>query len=326
MIIELFFGYWFDENNFGIYMRSHRLKQNYYSTIFDNKKYNFYYKRNFYGFRGDEFSPQDVKIVFLGGSTGNQRYTPQKFTIVGKLNNFLKKDFNKLKIYNASTDGKTTRGYVNDFKIWFPKIKNFNPDIIIFYIGINDSELMQPEKFDNLVSENLNEKIYDYIKNSSITVELLKNFKYKYFNKLQNRYNQTLIQKGLYNNFEYWNYQKALINYKDNNLNTEQNKIIENFNERLESLKYYINLYKIKPIFITQVRFDGSKDNDLFIINQKLKDFCTTNSYDIIPLDEIIRGLDVNDFYDEIHTTISGSNKIAKSIYLPLKQILKKYR
>ena len=27
--------------------------------------------------------------------------------------------------------------------------------------------------------------------------------KFKYFNKLQNRYDQTAIQKGLYNNFEY---------------------------------------------------------------------------------------------------------------------------
>ena len=43
-----------------------------------NKEYKFFYKRNFYGFRGDEFDPKDVKIVFEGGSTGNQRFTSQK--------------------------------------------------------------------------------------------------------------------------------------------------------------------------------------------------------------------------------------------------------
>ena len=28
----------------------------------------FFYKRNFWGFRGEEFDPKDVKIIFEGGS------------------------------------------------------------------------------------------------------------------------------------------------------------------------------------------------------------------------------------------------------------------
>ena len=46
--------------------------------------------RNFYGFRGDEVDPSDIKVIFEGGSTSNQRFTPEKFTIVGLLNNYLK--------------------------------------------------------------------------------------------------------------------------------------------------------------------------------------------------------------------------------------------
>jgi len=38
-----------------------------------------------------------------------------------------KENNSEIIIYNASTDGKTTRGYVNDFLYWFPKIPNFNP-------------------------------------------------------------------------------------------------------------------------------------------------------------------------------------------------------
>ena len=41
-----------------------------------------------------------------------------------------------IKIYNASTDGKSVNGYINDFNFWFPKIPNFNPKYVIFYIGI----------------------------------------------------------------------------------------------------------------------------------------------------------------------------------------------
>ena len=52
-IFEIFFGYWFDKNNFGFIMRFERQKQILYETIHDEKKYRFFYKRNFYGFRGE---------------------------------------------------------------------------------------------------------------------------------------------------------------------------------------------------------------------------------------------------------------------------------
>ena len=54
-------------------------------------KYIHTYKRNFYGFRGDDVDPKDQKIIFIGGSTGNQRYTPEEMTIVGLINDELKK-------------------------------------------------------------------------------------------------------------------------------------------------------------------------------------------------------------------------------------------
>ena len=90
----------------------------------NNKEFTAVYKRNFYGFRGEDVEPSSIQIVFQGGSTGNQKFTPEKFTIVGVLNDLLTKDNIDLKIYNASTDGKTTRGYVNDSNQWFSKIKD----------------------------------------------------------------------------------------------------------------------------------------------------------------------------------------------------------
>ena len=132
--------------------------------IHDEKKYRFFYKRNFYGFRGEEVDPKNIKIVFLGGSTGNQRVTPENITIVGLLNTKLNEDGYNFKIYNGSTDGKSTKGYVNDFKYWFPKIPNFNPKIIIFYTGINDSVYHKMNKYDIPWRFTPYEKIRDYIK------------------------------------------------------------------------------------------------------------------------------------------------------------------
>ena len=138
---ELVFGYWFTKNNFGFYMKDERDKNWKTSSTFNDKKYNFFYKRNFYGFRGNEFDPQNVKIIFEGGSTGNQRYTPENLTIVGQLNNKFIAENIDVKIYNASTDGKSLRGIIYDFEHWFPKIKNLNPKYLILYLGINDQTL-----------------------------------------------------------------------------------------------------------------------------------------------------------------------------------------
>ena len=39
-LIEIFFGYWFDEDNLGPYMREHRMKKNSFSIKYDEKTYN----------------------------------------------------------------------------------------------------------------------------------------------------------------------------------------------------------------------------------------------------------------------------------------------
>ena len=60
ILIEIFFGYWFKDENFGIYMRKER-KINWLTTSnFNKKKYDFFYKRNYWGFRGEEFDPKNV--------------------------------------------------------------------------------------------------------------------------------------------------------------------------------------------------------------------------------------------------------------------------
>ena len=49
------------------------------------------------------------------------------------------------KIYNASVNGKTMRGYVYDFNHWFKRIPNFRPEYVIFYLGINDRKFPNDE-------------------------------------------------------------------------------------------------------------------------------------------------------------------------------------
>ena len=69
LIIEIIFGYWFSEFNLGPYMREHRLKKVPVGLLYNNETYNYLYKRNYHGFRGEEIDPGKIEAVIIGGST-----------------------------------------------------------------------------------------------------------------------------------------------------------------------------------------------------------------------------------------------------------------
>ncbi len=310
--IEIIFGYWFKEENFGIYMRKERKINWQTSSTFNEKKYDFFYKRNYWGFRGEEFDPKNVKIIFEGGSTGNQRYTPEELTIVGLLNQRFETLNYEIKIFNASTEGKSVNGYINDFNFWFPKIPNLNFKYVIFFTGINERLIYGYEEsfWDNKISKRKIDQIKDYIKNNSIFVDKFKFLKNKYFatKTLAYDFNSNL----LYDNFNFIDYKKATKLHK--NLNDEDLNFIDQFRLRLEKLKSVIEKNQVIPIFITQLKFDGIKEKKLYLINNELKVFAKKNKYFFIPLDEILV-MKVNDYYDEIHTTPQGNERIADKVF-----------
>ena len=90
VLFELFFGYWLKDNNFGIYIRELRNVEKQYDNTHNEKKYKYTFKRNFYGFIGNEINPKEIKVVFEGGSTGEQLFTPPEFRIVDQLNSFFR--------------------------------------------------------------------------------------------------------------------------------------------------------------------------------------------------------------------------------------------
>ena len=321
LLIEFFFGSWFKDTNFGYSIREIRNLNIPMSVKFDGKIYNYHFKRNSYGFIGEQINPKDIKVLFLGGSTGEEMFKPQEFSIVEQINSKLQEDNLNLKIINASKSGKSSRGYVNDLKYWFPKIKNFDPKIIIFYTGINDSLLEIPDHFDLVIKDKFLDKLEDYFKNNSIFYSLKKKIQNKYFGKTRKHYG--LIQDDLYKNFSLIDYKKAFKTYKGLELNQKNQNVMNNLKKNLENLRQIINQEKIVPVFITQIRFDGLGSFNLFLVNEYLKKFCEENNYEIIKLDEMNYILDDKDFYDDVHTSIEGSRKLSNLIYFELKEIFK---
>ena len=68
--------------------------------------------------------------------------------------------------------------------------------------------------------------------------------------------------------------------------------------KRFNKLKKIFNQNQITPIFITQVEYDGLKDNKLYFVNELIKQLAEENNFYIIKLDEMIVMRD-GDFYDK---------------------------
>ena len=323
VLFESIFGYWFKKNNFGIHMRNERNKNWETTSIFNEKKYTFFYKRNHYGFRGEDFNPEEVKVIFNGGSTSNQRYTPEELTIVGLLNKKLLQDNIDLKIFNAATNGKSLRGVIYDFKYWFSRIEKLKPTIIILYLGINERTLAFDEdqkNYDIRVKNKKKDQIKDYVKNNSFVYEKYIKIKNKYFPKNTSGY--FLSTEKLYSNFRYYNYSEAKKKYELDNNNIEF-KILSQLRERFEILTQVFKEQNIVPIIITQVEFNGLQDKTLFSVNELIKKIAEENNFYIIKLDELAL-MQKGDFYDKVHTTPQGSERISEIIYPYLKEILNK--
>ena len=321
IIFELIFGHWLESENFGVHMRKHRnINELYKITIYDDN-YQFEYKRNSNGFRSSKSEElSKIKYVFLGGSTGNERFLPEDLTIVGKLNTLFKKEETTIRIINASVDGKTSKGHLNDFKFWFPRLKNFNPDYFIIYVGINDAVINQEEKYDLTFDDNIFKNLRDYITNNSVIVEIIKKLKWRYLKTTTLKYDVDNT-KDLYANFLFINYAEAKKIHNFKFLKLKHTTLYRRYKNRISELTQEILNKKSKIIFVTQIKYNGLKDEKLFLLNETLKEFSEKNDIDIIKLDEIYIG-SKDDFYDKVHTTEQGSHKIAIIIQNKLKNLI----
>tara|TARA_E500000331_G_C17222208_1_gene698645 strand:- start:620 stop:1711 length:1092 start_codon:yes stop_codon:yes gene_type:complete len=343
VLFELTCGYWFDKYNFGPYMREYRLKSNPYTVEFDGTSYDYIYLRNYHGFRGEEIEPSQIQAIIIGGSTTDERYKPEKFTITEFLNTKLKKDNIDLKIINAGIEGQSTIGHKYNFTKWFTKLKDFSPKYIIFYIGINDTDVQLAPRvnivgFPNIEDENhVNNAdgkivdsikryiIRDSIKSSSITYDLLRKIKHKYYVNEDKRilYDFDYSKKNkIKKDFKFLNYEEVLNYYNPDNILNKHKRRIGYYLNNVDSLHAHSKKIGAKPIFINQLTSDGNYNEVLFALNYSLIKHCSLKKYNCIDLAKNLKGKE-NYWYDTMHTTPLGSKTIAKLIYPELIKYLK---
>lgn len=330
LIIEIFFGHWFSSHNFGPYMREHRLKKNPTVLSYDNTQYNYIYKRNYHGFRGNEIDPSQIEAVIIGGSTTDERYKPYELTITSNLNSLLKKNGYNFNITNAGIEAQSTVGHIYNFRHWFPKLKNFSPKLYIFYIGINDYGLglVQNNEYYNLgidghiKNPEAIEVFFDNLKSSSFFYDKIRILKQKYYSTSKmNVYDHDSYIKNL-TDFEYINYKKALEIHDIKKLKVKHQKIISQYLNRVKILNNYVTKKNSTAVFINQVMADGHKLEKLFILNRSLIEYCKDVNMNCIDLAAKLDGK-FNYWWDGIHTTGLGSKVIAEIIIDDLIKIIK---
>ena len=337
LIIEIIFGYWFSKDNLGPYMREHRMKKNPTVLVYENDTFNFVYKRNYYGFRGEEIDPSEIKAVILGGSTTDERYKPEEFTITENLNFLLKKKGYDFKIINAGLQGQSSYGHIYNFQHWFSRLKNFSPELYIFYIGIND-QWTEPDRPENdwnglglgfVKSPVALDAFFDNIKSRSFFADKLRILKQKYYltsKKIKHDHDYFYGEDGtknkIINDYEYINYEKALEIHDIEYLKSKHQKRISNYLNNIKILNNYARSNGAVPVFVTQVRYDGLKVGNIFILNYSLIEYCKKRNLNCIDLGKKLNGK-LEYWYDIVHTTKLGSKIVAETIINDLAKIIK---
>ena len=327
VLIELFFGYWFDKDNLGPYMREHRMKNQAITYTYDNKTYDYNYKKNYYGFRGEDISPENIEGLVMGGSAVDERYKPEEFTITGYLNKNLKNNNYKLELINAGIEGQSTVGIIYNFTNWFSKLKNFSPKVILVYIGTNDggvqeNNLNELSQDGHVKNPDEIEAFFDNIKSKSFLYDTARIFKYKNLPKETFKKYDGNADVYSENKFKYISYETAIANYNIKELEKKYEKKIKNYLSRVDIIYKSAKKINSNPIFITSVGNFGHKKR-IFILNYSLIGHCKNKKYDCIDVARKLKGK-FNYWRADGHTTQEGSEIIADLIMDDLIYFIKK--
>ncbi len=138
LLIEVFFGNWFIEDNLNILSIPRNQDATYQVSQLYPREEPVHYLTDEHGFRGAYSDISQIDILTLGGSTTVQLFIDEEETWQAVLRREFAEAGTPLSIVNAGIDGHSTYGHVQAFPLWLDKIPGFHARYILFYIGVND--------------------------------------------------------------------------------------------------------------------------------------------------------------------------------------------
>jgi len=328
--IELIFGGWIQSNEINrlnlLIDITRRVKT---AELYPSDHEYTIYRRDKYGLRGAYGSPEDIKILTVGGSTTDQRYITEGETWQDVMVREFQDRGREMTVVNAGVDGQSTYGHLKDFDLWWPLIPGLQPDYLLFYIGINDSFREENDRGDRMLDS---APVLSIIRQRSAMFRLYEKGKgiYRAFSLGHRR-----------RNFSRFTWVDTP-NIDHHDLFLRQR--LENYRQRVEELMQRTKAMGSIPICVTQASWMYHKNEDgLFGISKLMSlDDRKINGVDyFFVLDSLNQvtlqvcteaggiGIDLAkdleweeaDFYDFFHNTPRGARKIGQYLYGQLEHI-----
>lgn len=351
IFIELIFGKWFIKKNYGSLIIPKysitKINQPYYD---DSGTYVSSWDKN--GFRANTYDLNEIDILIIGGSTTAQRFIDDTH-IWTKV--FEKKinEKKQLKVLNAGIGGQTVYGHNNMFDLWFLKHADLSPKYILIYLGINDAIKLNENinknitniknsnysriKSDILQSKVRNKRVVQYIKNHS-AIHLLYLIIRSVYISNKHEINNPSDTKFIDSYPIHFDRHSLFIDQylvsMPVEISEKKKKIIKSYlpdyEKNITSIINYSKNLSAEPIFITNIMpadfyaSNYSKKLSIYLeyLNNSTINICKKFNITCFDLRDKIYFNTYRDFYDPIHNTPSGSEKLGSFVsYLFLKHI-----
>lgn len=331
--IELIFGGWLDSRKLN---RLNILKDRVYkhdvSGLYQTDKPLVTYTRDRHGLRGSYGAPGDIRILTVGGSTTDQRHIRDGETWQDALQRRFAKAGLTVPFANAGVDGQSTFGHIANFKWWFPDIPGLAPEFILYYLGLNDYHKDSADRFDQYVADRPDAGIGERIRDNSAIWQLGKT--------LQGVYKAIVVQKIGHRRVDFGRIKWVRVPLQENY--DFMAPRLEAYAARLRLLADLTRQAGAIPIFVTQPSrhyrvlqgvLEGQADATLY-------DDRRMNGVDfrhaMQRMDRVMRMVSAEegalfvdlaaradwvdaDFYDLVHMTPQGAEKVGAFLYEALK-------
>ena len=294
------------------------------------------YRRDKYGLRGLYVDPGSIEILTIGGSTADQRYLDDQRTWQSVLQRSFVRDGRGVEVVNAGVDGQSTRGNLANFEYWFPRIPGLHPRFVLVYVGTNDFFLNASDA-----------TTFDDLRDQSYAARLLgRSGVYDLYRRLKGAYLARYVFRiehgGLRPSHTPWtkNTVRSAIEWRTDSKVAAK---LSGFEERLRRLDEAIRRLGSEAVFVTQVGrhfktstggqvlgldyewlLFGHRGNGVDIAHlmrmQATRTLATCKALGAICIDTTGVHFDDQDYYDVVHTTPSGAEKVGQVMYESLRE------
>jgi lysophospholipase L1-like esterase len=276
------------------------------------------YSRDKNGFRDGTGDASRIDVLAVGGSTTFERYVDGVDTWPARLQRLLGEQGCNLTIANAGVDGYSTVGNLASFEQWFNRVPGLKPRYILNYVGINDAPL-EPSALSDTPQKDLTwwRGAQHYIAARSAFYRLYLTLR-GWWRARQGHvvHGEVPVAAG-----GAWEPTRLPADFA-----ATAARRTAAYRDRLQRFDQLTRQWGSIPIYITQLRVDGrERDGNweqavgstgaadtamVLAINRTTLAFCHDSGEACVDLAGGIH-FEPSDHYDAVHTTVSGSARIA---------------